>query len=130
MDPAGLHCFQCRVRIEGPIETNEFAALSADDLHLLRIFVWAEGRIRDMEAPLGLSYPTIRTRLAKLKEGLRLAPSPAAAKADARPGHSSEPQPAVGANAHFDSPDSVLNALDSGDIDFETALKKIKKGKK
>ncbi len=110
-----LSCLRCGVKLEGAIETNEFASLSQEDLHLLRIFVWAEGRIRDMEAPLGLSYPTIRTRLERLKDGLRLAQEPATNKAT---------------KTEKESPDAVLDALDSGDIDFETALQKIKKGKK
>lgn len=111
--PASLACVPCQIKIEGQVETNEFASLPEEDLHLLRIFVWAEGRVRDMEGPLGLSYPTIRNRLGRLKDRLRLAAEPYAQSAQAAP-----------------SPDSVLNALDAGEIDFETALQKIKKGKK
>jgi len=65
-----LHCQGCGSQIRANPSDNEFALLNADDLHFLRIFVRFEGRIKDMEAPLGLSYPTIRTRIHQLNETL------------------------------------------------------------
>lgn len=71
MQPHALAC-HCGVRVEGPIEINEFANLPLDQLHFLRIFVMFEGRIRDMETALGVSYPTIKARIAELKRHLNL----------------------------------------------------------
>lgn len=74
-----LGCDGCGIRVEGPFQLNEFATLSADDLHFLRIFVLSEGRVRDMQSSLGLSYPTIRARLTLLKTnllGTTLQPNP------------------------------------------------------
>src|SRR6476620_2758786 len=68
LQPKVLSCEGCAIKVEGPFELNEFATLPPEDLHLLRIFVQCEGRIRDMEAPLGLTYPTIRSRLTALRE--------------------------------------------------------------
>src|ERR1700753_2857285 len=68
--PAALKCEECDVTITGAFVTNEFAVLGEEDLHFLRIFVHCEGRIREMESALGVSYPTIKNRLAKLKETL------------------------------------------------------------
>jgi hypothetical protein len=65
--PKILVCENCDLTVEGPFQFNEFATLAAEDLHFLRIFIQSEGRIRDMEPALGLSYPTIRSRLAELK---------------------------------------------------------------
>lgn len=111
MNPVALACPSCQVRVEGPIATNEFASLPEEELHLLRVFVWAEGRVKDMEGPLGLSYPTIRTRLAGLKEKLRMeAPKSTPAKKDQ-----------VG---------DALDALEAGEIDFEQTLELLKKRKK
>jgi hypothetical protein len=70
LQPKLLVCPACDIKVEGPFQLNEFATLGSDDLHFLRIFVRSEGRIRDMESALGLSYPTIRTRLAALKRKL------------------------------------------------------------
>lgn len=104
--PAVLECGSCGVRVEGPFQFNEFASLDADDLHLLRIFVLSEGRIRDMEAPLGLSYPTIRTRLTALREKVARSSPPAA-------------------GAPTETVDAVLERLQRQEITFDEAMKRI-----
>ena len=71
MHPKVLEC-ACGVRVEAPISVNEFTLLSPEQLHLLRIFVKCEGRIRDMEAALGISYPTVKTRIKELKDALEI----------------------------------------------------------
>lgn len=71
MHPKVLEC-ACGVRVEGPISANEFASLSPEQLHMLRIFIKCEGRIRDMEAALGISYPTVKTRIKELKDALEI----------------------------------------------------------
>lgn len=68
--PVALACHGCQVRVEGEFRLNEFVGLSAEDLHFLRLFVHLEGRIRDMESALGVSYPTIKARIAALKRTL------------------------------------------------------------
>ena len=70
LSPSVLSCGHCDIRVEGPFQLNEFATLSPEDLHFLRIFIRCEGRVRDMEPALGLSYPTIRNRLTQLKNKL------------------------------------------------------------
>ncbi|MBL8937117.1 MAG: DUF2089 domain-containing protein [Archangium sp.] len=105
--PAVLECGSCGVRVEGPFQFNEFASLDADDLHLLRIFVLSEGRIRDMEAPLGLSYPTIRTRLSALREKVARTAPP-------------ETKGAV-----TETVDAVLERLQRKEITFDEAMKRI-----
>jgi hypothetical protein len=107
--PAVLECPACRLRVEGSFQLNEFASLSPDELHLLRIFVLAEGRVRDMEAPLGLSYPTIRTRLAALRETI----------AKATPGAATEPPD--------ETVDAVLDQLQRQELTFDEAMKRIKR---
>ena len=68
--PTQLRCDTCDLTLTGRFLTNEFASLSLDDLHFLRIFIHCEGRIRDMEAALGVSYPTVKGLLASIKEKL------------------------------------------------------------
>lgn len=109
---AAIHCPHCDVEVRAKFPLNEFAALAEDDLHFLRIFLECEGRIRDMEAPLGLSYPTIRSRLAELKDRV-LRPTPGAKPPKAKP----------------ETPSTVLDRLADGELDFETALQQIKKRK-
>jgi hypothetical protein len=109
LEVAALQCPRCQIKVEGKVSTNEFANLPPEELHLLRVFVWAEGRIKEMEGPLGLSYPTIRSRLTALREKLRMENKPPERK---------------------ESVSSTLDALDSGAIDFESALELLKKRKK
>lgn len=91
-------------------------SLSEDDLQLLRIFLQFEGRIRDMEAPLGLSYPTIRSRISELKERLFAVPS----------AFSNESKKSVKQKSDQD----ILADLESGKISYDEALSAIRKNKK
>lgn len=107
-----LVCEPCEIRVEGRFQTNEFATLAPEDLHFLRVFVHSEGRIREMETALGLSYPTIRNRLSALKNKLTTA-SQAAEDAAVRETES--------ANIKH-----ILAELESGRIPFEEAMKQLK----
>jgi hypothetical protein len=107
--PQVLACDSCNVRVEGPFKLNEFATLSPEDLYFLRIFIRCEGRIRDMEPALGLSYPTIRTRLADLKGRL------------------------LDESTTEDKPKSVqeiLKLLEKGKLTFDQAMALIKRAPK
>lgn len=118
LQPKLLVCPSCDIKVEGPFQLNEFATLAPEDLHFLRIFVRSEGRIRDMESALGLSYPTIRGRLAALKRKLSGEPQPQGAagqKAEAE-----APQGEEGAIA------AVLARLNAGEIPFDEAMGAIK----
>ncbi len=118
--PVRLHCRPCDLTIEGHFTTSEFASLAADDLHFLRIFVHCEGSIREMESALGLSYPTIKSRLANLKKRLTQDGS-----LPERPTAKTEP---VGPSNHlYRTVDQVLTALEKGEIDHADSLKIIKK---
>jgi len=111
--PVELACEVCGIRVSGPFQLNEFATLAEEDLHFLRIFVRCEGRIREMEAALGLSYPTIRTRLTALKNKLQGPP----------PG--GEQPAAVGDGAVG----KILERLQAGEISFGEAMQEIKQGR-
>jgi hypothetical protein len=65
-----LKCTDCGLEGTTRSAGNEFADLGPHDQHLLRIFVLCKGRIRDMEASLGISYPTVKSRLAALRDRL------------------------------------------------------------
>jgi hypothetical protein len=118
--PKVLACPDCDIKVEGPFQLNEFATLAPDDLHFLRIFVRSEGRIRDMETALGLSYPTIRARLTALKNKLS----------------GETPEDAIGGNAKpsgaekAEEPQDVghiLQQLQAGAIPFDQAMNQIKR---
>lgn len=111
--PKLLKCADCGLEVTTRYAGNEFADLGADDLHLLRIFVLCEGRIRDMEASLGVSYPTVKSRLAALRDRLGLASENAkSAPVEAR----AEPATAR----------QILDQLADGTLTYAQALPKIR----
>jgi hypothetical protein len=114
--PKLLACADCGLEVTTRYAANEFADLEAESLHLLRIFVLCEGRIRDMEAALGVSYPTVKARLAALREKLGLTGESTAATAPAP-----EPQPIMPTTVQ-----GVLDALESGSIGYDAAMQRIK----
>ncbi len=52
--------------IEGAFELPVLARLSADDQVFIMAFVKTEGVIKEMERIFGVSYPTIKNRLARI----------------------------------------------------------------
>ena len=119
--PAVMACDACSLRVEGHFELNEFSRLSNDELHFLRIFIQCEGRIRDMEAALGLSYPTIRARLTAFKERVQNLAT------EMPPSIDEENQKVTPAKPASSPAAEILNRLKSGSLDYEQALKEIKK---
>lgn len=117
MTPCVLECSECDLRLEGHFRQNEFATLEDEYLHLLRIFVLCEGRIREMEAALGVSYPTVKARIAELKTRLSLD-----RKAPDGPPPAAQTKQGAGTTEDLD----VLDALDRGEVDFDEALRRLK----
>jgi hypothetical protein len=58
-----LECGSCGTRLEGSFSLGRFQALSAEQLEFLEVFIRARGNFKDVERELGLSYPTVRSRL-------------------------------------------------------------------
>jgi hypothetical protein len=120
--PRVLVCDSCGLRVEGEFISNEFGALTPDELHFLRVFIYCEGRIRDMEAALGVSYPTVKGHLASIKEKLNLARDKGIPD-----GKETGPAPLEGAAA---TPDEVLDKLEAGEVDPGEAVQLLKSARK
>lgn len=58
-----LECDACGTRLEGSFSLGRFHALSTDQLEFLETFIRARGNFKDIERELGISYPTVRSRL-------------------------------------------------------------------
>ena len=65
-----LDCDACGTRIEGRVRLGRYARLTAEQLAFLDAFVRNRGIIKDVEADLGISYPTVRARLDELIRAL------------------------------------------------------------
>jgi hypothetical protein len=65
-----LHCRSCGTTLEGDFSVGRFGRLSRDQLALLESFLRSRGNLRDMERELGISYPTVRSRVEALVRAL------------------------------------------------------------
>ena len=69
-----LHCGSCGTTLEGDFSVGRFGRLSRDQLTLLESFLRSRGNLRDMERELGISYPTVRSRVEQLVRSLGFGP--------------------------------------------------------
>ncbi len=69
-----LKCPACDLRVKKDLSLCEFCRLPEDDYEFLKIFLRAQGKITDIEKILGISYPTIKTKIDNLLKKLNLAP--------------------------------------------------------
>ncbi len=65
-----LHCRNCDTTIEGHFETGRMGQLTAEQLSFVETFLRCEGKLNRMEAVLGLSYPTLRSRLSQVIQAM------------------------------------------------------------
>ncbi len=102
-----LHCRDCDTTFEGRFAGGPFSNLTPEQLDFVETFVRCEGKLTRMESELNLSYPTIRNRLHEIIRSMGYEPG----GEELAPGLSeSERQ-------------SILEELDAGRIDAETAMR-------
>jgi len=58
-----LHCRGCSTTLEGQFDPGRLGRLTAEQLDFVETFVRCEGKLNRMEREMGLSYPTLRSRL-------------------------------------------------------------------
>ncbi|MGH2500548.1 MAG: DUF2089 domain-containing protein [Candidatus Limnocylindria bacterium] len=58
-----LECESCGTSLEGSFALGRFHALTSEQLEFLETFIRARGNFKDVERELGISYPTVRSRL-------------------------------------------------------------------
>lgn len=81
-----------------------------DDRYFCLVFLQCEGSIKDVERVMGISYPTVKGRLERIRRYF----DPEA----------SRPKPVAGPPS--DERQGILSALEKGEIDYETALARLK----
>ncbi|PJF38383.1 MAG: hypothetical protein CUN55_17440, partial [Phototrophicales bacterium] len=69
-----LECEHCEVKIEGKFELTNFANLSPEQLLFVETFLRCEGKINRVEKELGISYPTVRSRLHEIIRAMGFEP--------------------------------------------------------
>ena len=109
---ASLHCHQCNTTIHGDFELCKMCRLSQEQQRFVEVFVASRGNIKEVEKVLGMSYPTVRSRLDGVIEALGYPVN--------RSGDKEEEAVAQDARRQ------VLEALNRGEIDAAAAIKRLK----
>ncbi len=117
-----IHCLQCDVQIHGQFAIAPYRNLDAEQIRFLETFLRCRGVIRDMEAALGISYPTVRARLDALLVSLGFDGGPyAEPKAPAEPQAPPVPAPLTAAQKAVRRKE-ILTAIENGTLDADTGL--------
>ena len=61
-----LTCAECELGVEGEFHTPRLSRLSGEEQEFVELFVLASGSLKATAQRLGISYPTVRTRLDRL----------------------------------------------------------------
>lgn len=65
-----VECQGCKTQIKGNFKANRFNLFTMEDLFFIEIFLKNEGNIKLMEKDLGVSYPTVKSRLKNIVKTL------------------------------------------------------------
>jgi hypothetical protein len=98
-----LRCRSCAVTVEGEIPIPRLARLSAEDREFVELFVRSSGSLKAVAGKLGISYPTVRSRLDRVIRAL-------------------EEQ----ADTERDARRAILDAIERGDLAVEDAIRQLR----
>lgn len=104
-----VRCATCGSAVEGRFTLDWPARLTREQLNFVRVFLTCGGKIKDVEQALGVSYPTVVSRLDEIiaaVQGTAAAPAPAPVTRSRR---------------------EVLSRLASGEIDAQEAERLLRK---
>lgn len=65
-------CSECGTEISGNFEVSRFGRLSEEQIKFLKVFLSCRGNLKEVEKQMGISYPTVRSRLDGLLAALDL----------------------------------------------------------
>lgn len=98
-----VECQGCKTQIKSNFRVNRFHMFKPEDLYFIEVFLKNEGNIKLMEKDLGISYPTVKSRLKNIINTLGYKPK------------SSDSEARV----------NILSALSDGKINVKEAIKKL-----
>ncbi len=100
-----LQCDACETVIENHFRLTKFDYLSDEELYFTETFIRCRGNIKEVEKELGISYPTVRSKLDGVIKRL---------------GYE------TGADEQAAKREEILKALENGEITAEQALAQLK----
>jgi hypothetical protein len=112
-----LHCQSCGTTLEGDFSVGRFGRLNRDQLTLLESFLRSRGNLRDMERELGISYPTVRSRVEALVRALGFGPRADADETD---------EPVAEPSATPQTREAILEAVARHDLSADDAAAAIR----
>ncbi len=111
-----LQCRSCGTTLEGDFSVGRFGRLTREQLTLLESFLRSRGNLREMERELGISYPTVRSRVEALVRALGFGP-----RADADDVDDPTPDPAPARTR-----EEILEAVGRHEMSAEDAAAAIR----
>ena len=102
---ARLKCDSCDTVIENNFRLSKFDYLSDEELYFTETFIRCRGNIKEVEKELGISYPTVRSKLDAVIKKL---------------GYE------AGTDDRAVKKEVILKALENGEITVEQAIEQLK----
>lgn len=102
---ARLKCENCETIIENNFRLSKFDYLSDEELYFTETFIRCRGNIKEVEKELGISYPTVRSKLDGVIKKL---------------GYD------AGVDEQTLKREEILKALENGEITAEQAIAQLK----
>jgi hypothetical protein len=115
-----LRCPHCETGIEGQFDLGPLRGLGAQQLAFVAAFVRCEGKLSHLESELGLSYPTLRSRLQEVIRTLEQAAGP-----DVAGGESAAGPRRRGRRARAELRHGILAELEAGRLTAEEAIARL-----
>ena len=100
-----LQCETCDTVIENRFQLSKFDYLAEEELYFIETFLRCRGNIREVEKAMGISYPTVRSKLDGVIKKL---------------GYDTEPDQQIVKR------EEILKALENGEITAEQAIAELK----
>lgn len=102
---ARLRCGGCETVIENSFRLSKFDYLSDEELAFTETFLCCRGNIKEVEKALGISYPTVRSKLDGVIRRLGCE---------------------AGTDREAERREEILKALESGEITAQEAIERLK----
>ncbi len=109
LEVSRLVCPSCRTSLEGRFDPCKFCLLDREQAEFVEVFLRSRGNIKEVEREMGISYPTVRSRLDNVLTAL---------------GYQVQPAPEDVAKAKQQK--EILARLASGELDAKEAIKQIR----